>query len=102
MPKKILLDHKSAIYKNKPLVRCNDIIYYGNINDKYVIKMKILNTISNFNIDVADKVSISLINTDSLISKKEEVIKKCEKNGLYAAFDIADVWLCKALAESST
>lgn len=101
MPKKVLLNHKSAIYKNKPLVRCNDVIYYGNISDKYIIKIKILNTISNFNIDVADKVSINLIDTESLIQQKEKIIKKCEKNGLYAAFDIADVWLCKALAEVS-
>ncbi len=29
------------MYKGKPLVRCGDVIYYGSMKDKYVIKMEI-------------------------------------------------------------
>ena len=28
-------------YKNRPLVRCGDTLYYGNMADPYVIKMEI-------------------------------------------------------------
>ena len=29
------------MYKGKPLVRCGDVIYYGSMKDKYVIKMEV-------------------------------------------------------------
>ena len=28
-------------YKGKPLVRCGDVIYYGDMRDKYVVKLEI-------------------------------------------------------------
>ena len=28
-------------YKGKPLVRCGDVIYYGSMKDKYVVKLEI-------------------------------------------------------------
>ena len=29
------------MYKNKPLVRCGDVLYYGNMTDPYVVRIKI-------------------------------------------------------------
>ena len=86
-------------YKGKPLVRCGNIIYYGNMNDKYIIKMEIKSTKKVGNNEIADKVAVQLMYTDSNISSRKQIIKASEKNGLYLAIDIADAWLERALAE---
>lgn len=99
MPKKKSLDYKTSIFKNKPLVRCENIIYYGNVSDKYIIKLEILSEKSLFDTVVANKISVQLLSTDHELSSRKKVIKKCEKNGLYEAMDIAEAWLCKALEE---
>ena len=86
-------------YKGKPLVRCGDVIYYGSMKDKYVIKMEIKSKKRVGDMDVADKVSVQLMYTDPNIRSRKQIVKSSEKNGLYLAIDIADAWLNRALAE---
>ena len=89
---------KFLTYKGKPLVRNGNTIYYGFPNEKYVIMMQILSTKPVDDVEVASKVSIQLINTDPDVSPRERIVKSSEKKGLYAALDIAEVWLSRALA----
>ena len=84
-------------YKGKPLVRNGNTIYYGDMNDDYVIMMRILSSKDFGDTDLASKVSVQLVNTDPNVSIKEKIVKTSEKKGLYAAMDIADIWLTRAL-----
>ena len=84
-------------YKGKPLVRNGNTIYYGDMNDDFVIMMRILSSKEFCDIDLASKVSVQLVNTDPNVSIKEKIVKTSEKKGLYAAMDIADIWLTRAL-----
>lgn len=86
-------------YKGKPLVRCGDVIYYGSMKDKYVVRLEIKNKKKVQDIEVADKVSIQLMYTDQNIRSRKQIVKSSEKEGLYLAMDIADAWLSRALAE---
>ena len=86
-------------YKCRPLVRCGDTLYYGNMTDKYVIKMDIKSKKKVKDLDVADKVSVQLMLTDSSIRNRKQIVKQSEKSGLYLALDIADAWLTRALSE---
>ena len=86
-------------YKGKPLVRCGDVIYYGSMKDKYVVKLEIKSKKKVQDLEVADKVSIQLMYTDASIRSRKQIVKSSEKNGLYLAIDIADAWLTRALAE---
>ena len=86
-------------YKGRPLVRCGNIIYYGSMKDKYIIRMEVKSTKMIGENEVADKVIIQLMYTDTTISTRKQIIKSSEKNGLYLAIDIADAWLERALAE---
>ncbi|HBD87109.1 MAG TPA: hypothetical protein DC001_06755 [Clostridiales bacterium] len=86
------------IYKGRPMRRKDNIIYYGSMADKYIIMMQILETKKIKNMDVATKVAIQLQLTDPEIKSRDKVIKKSEKDSLYAAMDIASVWLERALA----
>lgn len=87
-------------YKGKPLVRSGDILYYGDMKDKYVIKMQIKSKEMQNNIEVANKVSVQLLSTDPNISVRKAVVKSSEKPSLFLAIDIAYVWLQKALKEA--
>ena len=89
---------KFLTYKGKPLVRNGNTLYYGNASDNYVIMMQILATKPIGDVEVASKVSIQLLNTDPNVSARERIVKSSEKKGLYAALDIAEVWLSRALA----
>ena len=89
---------KFLTYKGKPLVRNGNTLYYGDASENYVIMMQILATKPVGDVEVASKVSIQLLNTDPNVSARERIVKSSEKKGLYAALDIAEIWLSRALA----
>lgn len=84
-------------YKGHPLRRKDNLIYYGSMADKYVIMMQITETKKVKDMDVATKVAVSLQLTDPNLKSRDRVVKKSEKNSLYAAIDVAAVWLDRAL-----
>ena len=87
------------MYKGRPLMRVDNLIYYGSMADKYIIMMQILNTKKEQDLDVATKVSVQLQLTDANLKSRDRVVKKSEKDSLYAAIDIAAIWLDRALKE---
>jgi len=88
----------TLIYKGYPLIRQGNIIYYGNITDKYIIMMQVMETKKVKDLDLTTKVSVQLQLTDPDIKSKDRVVKKSEKNGLYEAMDLASIWLNRALS----
>ena len=86
------------VYKNHPLRRVDNLIYYGSMADEYIVMLQILDTKKEKDMDVATKVSIQLQLTDPELKSRDRVVKKSEKDSLYAAMDIATVWLDRALA----
>ena len=42
--------------------------------------------------------SVQLQLTDPELKSRDRIVKKTEKNGLYAAMDVATVWLERALS----
>ena len=85
-------------YKGFPLVRSGNMIYYGNMADKYIILMHIQESKKTGGMDVATGVSVSLQYTESGIKVKDRIVKRAEKNGLFAAMELAEIWLTRALA----
>ena len=89
---------EGLIYKGHPLRRVDNLIYYGTMAEKYIIMMQILNTKKEQDLEVATKVSIQLQLTEPDLKSRDRVVKKSEKDSLYAAMDIATVWLDRALS----
>ena len=89
---------EGLIYKGQPLRRVGNFIYYGTMAEKYIIMMQVLDTKKEQDLDVATKVSIQLQLTDPDLKSRDRVVKKSEKDSLYAAMDIAAIWLERALA----
>ncbi|MBQ3004886.1 MAG: hypothetical protein IJM97_07775 [Clostridia bacterium] len=90
---------KFLSYKGRPLVRCGNTIYYGNPSDKFVLVMQIVTSKKIDDLDVADRVIVQLVNTDTTLPLNEQIVKKSEKRGLYAAMDIGTIWLERALSQ---
>lgn len=88
---------KFLMYKGKPLVRMENTLYYGRMQDPYVVMLQVLSTKEVNGLSVADKVQVQLMSTDPDLRMKERIIKKSEKNGLYSAMDIGAIWLERSL-----
>ena len=86
------------VYKNHPLRRIDNLIYYGSMADKYIVLLQILDTKKEQDMDVATRVSVQLQMTDPDLKSRDRVVKKSEKDSLYAAMDVGTIWLERALA----
>ena len=89
---------EGLMYKGHPLRRIDNLIYYGTMSEKYIIMMQVLSSKKEQDLDIATKVSIQLQLTDPNLRSRDRVVKKSEKDNLYAAMDIAAIWLDRALA----
>ena len=85
-------------YKGRPLRRKDNLIYYGSMADKYIIMMQVMSSMKIDDLDMATKVSVQLQLTDPDLKSRDRVVKKTEKDSLYAAMDVACVWLDRALS----
>ena len=86
-------------YKGYPLRRKDNLIYFGSMTDKYIIMLQVMDTKKVKDLDVATKVSVQLQLTDPDVKSRDRVVKKTEKDSLYAAMDVASIWLERALAQ---
>ena len=85
-------------YKGRPLMRKDNMIYYGSMADKYIVMLQVLETKKEHDLDLATKVSVQLQLTDPSVRAKDRVVKNSEKDGCYTALDVGCVWLERALA----
>ena len=91
-------EKKALMYKGHPLMRKDNLIYYGSMADSHIIMLQILDTKKIGEVDIATRVSVQLQLTDPSAKSRDRVIKKGEKPGLYTALDFGCVWLERALA----
>lgn len=84
----IISKDKYMMYRGKPLVRDGQQIYYGSMDDKYVLFLGIMTTKKVGDKDVPDQVLIQIQCTED-----KKVVKFGMKNGLYEAFEYGLIWL---------
>ena len=84
-------------YKDKPLVRCGNEIYYGDMSEPYVIKLNIVSSKKEGNTEIPEKVEVQLLKSDIQLPEKERIVKETVKNTMYDALDFGFVWLERAL-----
>ena len=86
------------MYKGRPLMRKDNLIYYGSMADSHIVMLQILETKKVNDMDLATKVSVQLQLTDPTARSRDRIVKKSEKDGFYTALDLGCVWLERALA----
>ena len=84
-------------YKGHPLMRKDNLIYYGSMADAYIVMLQILESKKVGDMDVASRVLVQLQLTDPSVKSRSRVVKKSEKDGIYTALDVGSVWLERAL-----
>lgn len=87
---------KGLTYKGKPLLRCGNRIYYGNLEDKLILALDIVETEKKVDVDVSKKVKVQIMENTAELGKGQ-VYRKCERENLYKALDIGEWWLQDAI-----
>ena len=91
-------EQKVLMYKGRPLMRKDNLIYYGSMADSHIGMRQILETKKVGGADIATRGSVQLQLTDPAAKSRDRIVKKSEKDGLYTALDFGCVWLETALA----
>ena len=86
------------MYKGRPLMRVDNLIYYGSMADSHIVMLQIHETKKVGDTEIASRVSVQLQLTDPAAKSRDRIVKKGEKAGLYTALDFGSVWLDRALA----
>ena len=86
------------MYKNRPLMRKDNIVYYGSMADSHIVMLQVLETKKQGDMDIATRVSVQLQLTDPSVRSRDRIVKKSEKDGFYTALALGCVWLDRALA----
>jgi hypothetical protein len=94
-----MAEQKVLMYKGRPLMRKDNMIYYGSMADSHVVVLQVLETKNVNGSDIASKVSVQLQLTDPNARPRERIVKKAEKPGIYSALDVGCIWLQRALGE---
>ncbi len=88
---------KALTYRGKPLYRVGDRIYYGNLEDKYILALDLAEKKQyNDQLEVTSKVKIQLMDNTGKLGEGQ-VYRKAERDDLYHAIDIGEWWLKDAL-----
>ena len=94
-----MADEKTVLqYKGRPLIRKDNMIYYGSMADSHIVMLQILETKKVQDTDIATRVSVELQLTDPNARAKDRIVKKSEKDGFFTALDLGSVWLTRALS----
>jgi len=93
-----MAEENVLMYKGRPLMRKDNLIYYGSMADSHIVMLQILESRKQGDMDIATRVSVQLQLTDPNARPRERIVKKSEKDGLYTALDVGCVWLDRALA----
>ena len=91
-------EQKVLMYKGRPLMRKDNLIYYGSMADSHIVMLQILESKKMGEMDIATRVSVQLQLTDPGARSRDRIVKKSEKDGFYTALDLGCVWLERALA----
>ncbi|MBQ9416259.1 MAG: hypothetical protein IJU20_05415 [Clostridia bacterium] len=88
--KKILDQNTYMMYKGKPLVREEDTICYGDLqNDSCVLILEIMKYRDEGGQKVPDKVLIQVVDSHN----QSNILQQGVKGSLYEAFDLGETWL---------
>lgn len=91
--KKASTNENGLSFKEKPLVRSGNILYYGFPTDRFVTRLEIVETKN----DIPSKITVELL--DTVDTKDPRPIMKTERTNFYDALDIAWIWMERAQAE---
>ncbi len=92
-----MAENKFLEYKGKPLVRKGNEIYYGDMSESSVVRFEILSYGKEGKLDIANKVNVQLLDSNTDLDMKDRIKKESTKDNLFDALDLGFTWLERAL-----
>ncbi|MBQ8301603.1 MAG: hypothetical protein IJX57_06540 [Clostridia bacterium] len=87
---------KILTYKGKPLLKCGERVYYGNLEDKVILALDVIESEDNKDVKNSTKVKIQIMDNTGELGKGQ-VFRKGERENLYKALDLGEWWLHEAI-----
>lgn len=87
---------KNLSYKGKPLLRCGDRVFYGFLDDQYILVLDVMESEPINGIKISKKVKIALMDNTGELGNGQ-IFRRGERSSLYEALDIGEWWLKQAL-----
>ena len=87
------------MYKGRPLVRDNNVICYGNMDDEYVLCLTVMTEAEQNGKMLPDMVLIQIVRTEDGLSATDKIAKQDIKKGLFEAFELGYIWLTRLIGE---
>ena len=85
------------MFRGRPVVRRDNCIYYGFIDDKVIAKLTVKEAEDINDIKLSTKINVQLITNNTHLTGNEIMIMMKTRDGIYEALDLAAVWLDDAL-----
>ena len=87
---------KAMSYRGKPLARCGNVLYLGNLSASHFVMMQVIQTEKLEDLSVPQKVAVQLITNDPQLPPKDRVgfahaLLKQFDAGISAAVDIYEL-----------
>lgn len=89
---------KTLKYNDKPIMRCGNRIYYGNLEDKLILVLDITKTKNINGLETAAEVLVQVMDNTGELGEGQ-VFRKAVRDDLYKALDIGEWWLKDALKQ---
>lgn len=89
---------KKLTYNGKPILRCGNRIFYGNLEDKLILVLDITKSKKVNDIEVAEEILVQVMDNTGELGKGK-VFRKAVRDNLYKALDIGEWWLKDALKQ---
>ena len=72
-------EKKVLTYKGHPLMRKDNMIYYGSMADSHIVMLQILETENVGGEEIAKRVSVQLQLTDPAAKPRDRIVKKAKR-----------------------
>lgn len=92
-------ENTCAMYKNRPLVRSNNVICYGYPTDKAVLILTAFMSRTFEGQELSDKILVQIMSTDKSLSPTERLLKQTDRATLSEALEIGSIWLERELSK---
>ena len=89
-----LVGGKYLMYKDRPLVREGDTICYGDMTEKYILVLEIMNYKEADDLRLPGDILVQVVESQD----QNRIYRQGSKQGLYEAFGYGLIWLDQALA----
>lgn len=86
-------EREVLIYREKPLIRSGNVLYFGDFNENFITRFTILESEKVNDLDMAKKITIELLEKHGESIETAKLTKKAERTSMWAALDIGIYWL---------